>query len=122
MDLIEIVVNGEVARKTRPRLARTKERAWESPFREVIEVDRTGWMAVRCWEEREGARVRFAHSSPTWIEVKDQPIRPRRREVEWLAQRTREELERSRSLLPPEAVAEYQQALEYYRNLAAKAE
>jgi hypothetical protein len=122
VDLIEIVLNGEVARKTRPRLARTRERAWESPFREVLEVDRSGWVAVRCWEEREGARVRFAHSAPTWIEVKDQPVQPRRREAEWLTDRTREELERSRTLLPPETVAEYQRALEFYQAQAAKAE
>ena len=122
VDLIEIMWNGEIARRIRTRLARTRERAWESPFREVIEVDSSGWMAVRCWEEREGGRVRFAHSAPTWIEVKDQPIRPRRAEAEWLAQRTREELERSRALLPPETIAEYQQALEFYQSQAAKAE
>jgi len=122
VDLIEIVVNGEIVRKIRPRLSRTRERAWESPFREVMELDQSGWLAVRCWEEREGARVRFAHSAPTWIEVKDQPVHPRRREAEWLVQRTREELDRSRKLLPAETVAEYERSLQFYQSQAAHAE
>jgi hypothetical protein len=122
VNLIEIIVNGEVVRKVRPRLERTKERAWESAFRDSIDLDRSGWIALRCWEEREGARVRFAHTAPTWIEVRNQAVRPRRPEAEWLVQRTRDELARSQGLLSPEAVADYQRALAFYEELLSAAD
>ncbi len=112
--LIEVIFNGEVVRRIRAPLERTRERAWESPFREEIRVERPGWIAVRCWEEHEGVRVRFAHSAPTWIEMGDLPVRPRRREAEWLVERTRGEIARSGSRLPAQALAEYEQALRFY--------
>lgn len=122
VSLIEILVNGEVVQKVRPRLNRSPERAWESPFRETIEVSRSGWVAVRCWEGRDDGRVRFAHTAPTWIEVKGESVRPRRREVEWLAARARAELARSREVLPAAAIAEYEQAVKFYENKLTTAE
>lgn len=120
--LIEIVCNGEVVRRVRGPVQRTRDRAWESPFREDIEVERSGWVAIRCWEGLDKSRVRFAHTAPTWIEIPNQPVRPPRREAEWLAQRTRDELARSRTLLAPAAVAEYEQALQFYEAFLERGE
>jgi hypothetical protein len=68
-------------------------------------------VVVRCFSKRPDNRVRFAHSAPWWIEVPGSPLRPKREEAEFLAARVRNELDRSRSLLPPEAVREYERAL-----------
>jgi hypothetical protein len=78
-------------------------------------------VAARCWEERAGGRVRFAHTAPVFFDVKDDPPRPRRAEIEFLIERVRSEIARSGPLLPPEALAEYQEALGVYEQLARRA-
>lgn len=108
---IEVIVNGEIGRKLEPKNRKLPSGAYEAAFREEIPLETSGWLAVRCFSKREDQRVRFAHSAPWWVEVPERPLRPRREEVEFLAKRVRDELQRSRSLLPPEAVAEYERAL-----------
>lgn len=113
---VEVVVNGVVtALDVEPQ--RNADGAWEAAFRRPLNFEGTRWVAVRCFEERSGGRFRFAHTAPEWFDVPDRPLRPRREEVAFLKQRVRDELERSRALLPPAALAEYQQALEAYERL-----
>ncbi len=80
-----------------------------------IDEKGTRWVAVRAWE-LEGDRWRFAHTAPVWFDVADKPLRPRRAEAEWFASRVRAEIERSRDLLPAEALAEYEKALSFYES------
>jgi len=82
-----------------------------------IEEKGTRWVAVRAWEV-DGDRWRFAHSAPVWFDVPDKPLRPRREEAEWFASRVRAEIARSRDLLPPEALAEYERARQFYEAAA----
>lgn len=77
----------------------------------------TRWVAVRVWY-KEGTRMRFAHSAPVWFDVPGDSLRPRRAEAEWFASRVRAEIERSRDLLPADALAEYEQALRFYETAA----
>ena len=71
------------------------------------QFSRSGWIAVRCFEQTPQGRVRFAHSSPVHIDIADKPYRPRKREVNYLIERVRKELERHTGVLPEAALEEY---------------
>ncbi len=75
----------------------------------------TSWVAVRCWEDRDDKRVRWAHSAPIWIDVPGKPLRPRREEVEFLIRRVEEEMARNKDVLKEDSLAEYQEALDFYK-------
>jgi len=117
LDRIDIIVNGAVEATIEPGNDKTQHDAYRSPIRERIDVHATTWIAVRCFERLDDGRVRFAHSSPFHVVVKDHPLRPRKVEVEYLIERVEEELERSKGLLPEAAIKEYQEALEVYQKL-----
>jgi len=119
---IEIVRNGDVVSRFTPKSKQNSDGAFESELAESVSIQGTSWIAVRCWEERPGGRMRFAHTAPVWFDAPDAPLRPKKREVEWLLQRTRDEIVRSQALLPPEALAEYQEALAAYESLARDAQ
>jgi hypothetical protein len=118
---LELIVNGQV-RPSPLQPERNSEGAWESRFNLPLEFDTTSWVAVRCFEDRPNDRFRFAHTAPRWFDRPDRPLRPRRVEVDFLIARVRDELARSRDRLPPDAVAEYEQALKIYEELASRAE
>jgi hypothetical protein len=104
-----------------PRAERSKTRggSWIASFRRPLSLDGTAWVAARCYESRPDGRQRFAHTAPVWFEDPSQPLRPRREQCDFLTQRVRDELARSASLLPPEAVEEYQAALRKLEALEA---
>ena len=117
---IEIVVNGEVVRALKPSNRRTQGR-FVSAFREQVEIDGSHWTAVRCFEDRPDGRVRFAHSAPVHVDVANEPLQPRRVEVDYLIRRVESQIERSRNVLPKAAVDEYRAALAAYRKIAERA-
>ncbi|HEU0010814.1 MAG TPA: hypothetical protein VFT34_13430, partial [Verrucomicrobiae bacterium] len=119
---IEILRNGDVISQLAPKSKQNGDGAFEADLGESVTIQGTSWLAVRCWEERPGGRMRFAHTAPVWFDAPDAPLRPRKREVEWLLQRTRDEIARSEALLPPEALAEYREALAAYEALARDAQ
>jgi hypothetical protein len=118
---IEIIVNGEVTRTLRPANDRTKAGGYDSPIDETLTVDGSSWLAVRCFEERPDGRVRFAHTGPFHVEVEGKPLRPRKREVEFLVKRVADQIERSKDVLPKAALDEYREALRIYQELARDA-
>jgi len=118
---IELVVNGDVVRAIHSIARRAPNGAHQSHFEEHVELDGSGWIAVRCWEEGENGRFRFAHSAPWFVEVDGRPLRPRREEAEFLAKQVEGEIVRSSALLSSEAVEEYQRALSIYRDIARTA-
>ncbi len=85
-----------------------------------MKVDRTSWLAVRVFRE-DGGRVRFAHTAPWRFQVDSQPMQPRRQEIEFLIERVRSEIERNRSVLAPNALAEFEKALAIYEKIATRA-
>lgn len=121
LDRIELVRNGEIAETLTPQSRRTPQGAYSSHVVARLRFDGSGWVAVRAIEKRPGNRIRFAHSSPVFVEIEGRPLRPRRREVEFLIERVREQIERSKEVLPPEALAEYGQALKAYQRIAENA-
>lgn len=118
---VEIIVNGDVRESIVPKSTRNASGANEAHFEAEVEMDGSGWVAVRCWEERENGRFRFAHTAPWFVEAEEKPLRPRRDEAEFLVNRVEEEIARSGALLPPTALEEYRRALSIYQALARTA-
>src|SRR5262249_14390046 len=61
---IEVVVNGEVAERIKPKNRKTAAGGYESELDARLKVDGSSWLAVRCYEENAAGRVRFAHTAP----------------------------------------------------------
>jgi len=80
-----------------------------------LEVSETSWFVVQCLQEGKDGRVRWAHSAPIWIDVPGKPIRPRKQDVEFLMKQMETELARNKEVLTPEGLAEYQEALDFYK-------
>ncbi len=111
---IELVVNGQSRRAIPPANRAGPGGSYETQLDQQIGIDGSGWLALRCFEEPAG-RVRFAHTAPCHVRVKDKPLRPRREEVEYLLQRVQGQIARNRGILSEAEIEEYRQALEAYQ-------
>ncbi len=120
LSFIEVVQDGVPVRTLMPQNRETPEGARESVFDTPVSADRSGWVAVRCWEDRPHGRFRWAHTAPWHIEIPGKPRQLRREEKEFLVSRMRLEIERSQNVLPPEAQAENRTALAAYEQLAPR--
>ncbi|MFP6621478.1 MAG: CehA/McbA family metallohydrolase [Pirellulaceae bacterium] len=100
---------------------RTATGAWKGTFQWARTFDRTRFVAVRCYQFDKNRRVRFAHTAPWYVRVDDQSIRPFDWEVDYLIQRIETEITRNQQVLPPAAMAEYQQALQIYKEIRSRA-
>jgi len=121
LEKIEVVVNGEVHRTLEPANEAGESGARRSAASLEVPIEGSSWLAVRAIERRPDGRVRFAHTAPFHFDVEGKPLRPRRAEAEFLVRRVEAEIARSRELLPPEALKEYEQALEAYRRALERA-
>ena len=113
----EVLVNGRPEALLRPVNRQTEAGAFRSAINSVVTVDRAGWVAVRFWEPRPDGQSRFVHSAPWYAEFDDQPVRPRLSEKQYLISRMEQEMGRSRDIVSPEAMQEYERALTFYRSL-----
>ncbi|MFO0909993.1 MAG: CehA/McbA family metallohydrolase [Isosphaeraceae bacterium] len=118
---IEVIVNGEVAHTLTPSNQAGDQGSFISEVNADLPLDGSAWVAVRAFEKRDDGRVRFVHSGPFHVDVKDRPIRPRRVEVEYLILRVEQQIERSRSVLPPAAPTSIAGRSKSYRAALAKA-
>lgn len=118
---LEIVMNGEVVRTVKAANRQTRAKAYESSINEKLICEQSSWIAVRCFEKRPDQRIRFAHSAPHFVDVPNQPLRPRRAEIEFLIQRIEGELARHAAILPDAALQEYREALRIYQDIARTA-
>ncbi len=82
----------------------------------IIGGDESCWGAIRCWEELPNGRFRFAHTAPVFVDVPNKPLQPRRDQVRYLIQRCEEEIARNKDVLSDAELAEYREALEFYRS------
>jgi hypothetical protein len=122
LESIELIVNGQVARRFAPENKKTTAGAFENTVSASPTIEATSWMAWRCFEQRSEARFRFAHTAPWYFEVPGQPLRPRRVEVQWLMGRVKEEIARSSGIAPAGLIDDYQRALAIYEALEKSAE
>lgn len=121
-EALEVIARGRVRARIDAEPERTADGAYETSGRVTLPFTGSTWVAVRVFEPRGEDHVRFAHTGPVWIEVADRPLRPRREEVEGLISRVETEIERSRGVVPPAAIAEYERALAIYRERLDDAE
>jgi hypothetical protein len=121
LDRVEIIVSGQVARRIEPANEPSETGALVSPFLAEIALDGTAWIAVRCFERHPAGRVRMAHTNPAHVDMPGKPLRPRREEVTYFVRRMQEELERNRSVLDAQSLAEYEAALARHQSLLSTA-
>jgi hypothetical protein len=121
LERIEVIVDGEVVRRVTPANRPGADGGFASPFAEEVTVEASAWIAVRCFETQPDGRVRFAHTGPFHVEMAGEPVRPRRREVDWFVARMREEIARNRGVLDEASLAEYTRALEIYERIGGRA-
>lgn len=125
IDRIEVIVNGDIVRTLRPDAKAEARPTSTSAYvvtRDVnIPINESSWVVVRSVQYEADGRVRFAHTAPWHVEVAGQPVRPRKREVEFLIRRVRDEITRNEQVLPKEAIAEFNEALSIYEGLLSRA-
>jgi hypothetical protein len=115
--MAEVIVNGETVRTIMPRNQPREGGEYLTEFSVPLTLRESGWVVVRCLEDRPDGRVRFAHTAPWWVDVPGKPHRPRREEVDYLVRRMDEEIARSRGVLSPEALVEYERAREQFAGI-----
>lgn len=113
----EILINGRPEHLLRMNQQRTETGAYRSVIEQRIHPRRSGWFAVRFFEDRPEGRVRFAHSAPWYVSIGGQPTMPSHDEREYLITRMENEMQRSRGVVSEAGMAEYRHALEYYQSL-----
>ncbi|NND99953.1 MAG: CehA/McbA family metallohydrolase [Pirellulaceae bacterium] len=116
----EILVNGVPIKMLRPQNKRTDQGAFRTVIDVPVGVEKSGWIAVRFWEDREEdgeGRIRFAHSAPWYIEVGGESVKPRREEKQYLIGRMKDEIQRSRGVVSAAGMDEYLRALNFYEQL-----
>lgn len=116
---VEIVANGEVVSTEVPLMRSRATGGYSASFDGEVTAETSGWIAVRCFEERGGEGLRFAHTAPWWISMKDKPQVPKREEAAWFARRVEEEIARNRGVISDEALQEYERALKRWRAIEA---
>jgi len=113
----EVIVNGEVRQSIEPNAARTAEGAWRWASKGTIAMPESGWVAFRTWSDRPDGRKRFAHTGVWHFEVAGRPVRPPKAQIDYLIEQLEISIAKQRDILPPEAFAEFEQALEAYRKI-----
>ncbi len=107
----ELIENGELLLK----LNSSPEKNHRREIHNGVTVRESSWYVVRCWEELPNGRLRFAHTAPFFVDVPGKPLRPRRDQVRYLIRRCEEEIARNKDVLSDAELAEYREALEFYR-------
>lgn len=120
IESLEWIENGKVIKL--PIDQQTKQPNGSYLLRTVrrAEFESTTWVAVRVWQESGGpgltqGRWKFAHSAPLWYDVAGKPLEPNAQDRKFMQERIEVELQRSRALLMPENLLEYEQALRAYK-------
>lgn len=120
LTFIEVVKNGSPELLLRPQNRKTPAGAFESDLNATITFDESGWLAVRCWEDRPGGRVRYAHTAPWRVEIEGRPQLAPQADRDHLVKRLRDEIERCRAVFPPAAIAEYERGLAVYEKIPVR--
>lgn len=118
---LEIIHNGTVAATVVPENTTTEIGAVRNIIAESITMSGSGWLAVRCFEQTPDDKVCFAHTNPVFIDVPNQPVRPRKDRVQFLVDRMDAEIRRNDGILDDTALAEFRQARQIYADLLQQA-
>ncbi len=115
LDRVDLILDGRIFNSWTPQGVRNNAGHFVTPIESPVMHEESCWFAIRCFEKLPTGRVRFAHSAPTFVEYQESAIRPRRDQVRYLIQRCEEELARNKDVLSEAELAEYREALEFYR-------
>lgn len=115
--VIEVIVNGNVASTIDAPAARTAAGAFRVAFDTSLELQGASWVAVRAFTKRPEGRTRFAHTAPVHIENSARPLLPTRNQRDYLAQRVNDEISRNRGVISDEAMREYENAFRAFESL-----
>lgn len=113
----EILINGRPEHLLRARREKTETGAFRCVIDQTIKPTKSGWFAIRFFEDRGEGRARFAHTAPWYLSFDGQEVRPSWEEREYLISRMQNEMQRSRGVVSEPAMAEYRQALDFYGKL-----
>lgn len=120
---VELVVNGEVRRSFQPgsrepsKTIQTAAGGWIWKETGSLEVSESGWAVFRTWTNLPDGRKRFAHTGAWYFEVGSQPIRPPRQQLDYLIEELEASMRLQKSVLPQDAYAEFETALDHYKSL-----
>lgn len=115
---VELIVNGQKSPLPLGVPQTTPAGAFRYSINEKIHVGHSSWIAVRCFQMTPKGRVRFAHTAPWHITIDDEPVRPRREEIDYLVRRIQQEIDRNQGVLSDAALSEFHQALRIYSQIA----
>lgn len=119
---VEFILNGSVIHTIPLKQQKNRDGAFEARFSQEVTLETSSWLIVRCFEPREnGRRLRFAHTAPWYFELPGRPLPVNKREVEWIIQNVKDEIERSGSVIPTEGLLEYREALSAYEAIMLNA-
>lgn len=122
ISFIELVENGIPVRTIMGENRATGTGGYRNVLDFKYEVKSSGWLILRCYEDMEGGRIRFAHTG-RWKfgnGIPESGLRPE--EKKYLVGRIKDEISRSRELLDESSLNEYADALKYYESLEAGTE
>ena len=119
---VEVIVNGRVARWWRPAENQLANGSFQADIDLKQNLSTSSWVVVRVFSKLPNGRSRFAHSSPVHIEIEGRPLRPTKAETRYLIKRVEDELKRHQGVLKAEDLAEFQEALAFYKELDKTAE
>lgn len=119
---IEVIHNGVVMERLDAEPKSTEHGVWEYAIRTKAQLQNSGWLALRCFEDLPGEKVSFAHTNPVFMDVAGHPQKPRRRDAEFFVQRMNEEIARNTGVLPDESLSEYHKAKAIYEEILSRAE
>ena len=122
VEKVEIIVNGTVHRRFDLNPDLPADEGHRATFEADLVPERSSWIAARCFEKEIPGNVSFAHTGPVYVMLGQQPITPRKQEAAYLVNRLKDEIERNRQILNPDALAEYETALNVYQEIERKAE
>ena len=117
---LEIVRNGQVESQLPLLNQRLESGAYRNSIQNRLTVDTSGWICLRCTEDRPDRRLRFAHTASWWLDVANKPLLPTEQEKDYLIERITIEIHRSKDVLPASALAEYFATLEYFESLQVR--
>ena len=84
VDKIELLRDGEIIQTISPVHLDGDSIRVET----MILADESCWIVARCFEKREDANNRFAHTAPIFVEIDRQPFKLKARDIQWFIERT----------------------------------
>ncbi len=117
---LEVIRNGDRIASLPLQNNRTPQGAYETQVSVDLTIDESQWLVVRAFTQLPSGRERFAHTAPFYVSVPGSEIRPKQVEIDYLSGLVRHELERNQSILQPNALAEFQEALQFYESLTPR--